>query len=152
MKTDQIVVATAEHCIHVAKNLRPADAAEAAAMNLDPVQTTLDSFSQSLYTKAWLVDGKPAAVFGLASLMITGATGIPWLCTTDLVNQNRRKFVVHSRRVVAEMLQIFPHLENYVDARYASCLRWLDWAGFQVHPAAPIGPLQMPFHRVEKRA
>jgi hypothetical protein len=50
------------------------------------------------------------------------------------------------------MLQVFPHLINFVHAENRTSVRWLRRLGFTVHPVMPYGRLGEPFHPFEMRA
>jgi hypothetical protein len=46
------------------------------------------------------------------------------------------------------MLDLYPHLENYVDVRNELSIKWLRWLGFQFDPQPiPYGVWEMPFFR-----
>ncbi len=71
--------------------------------------------------------------------------------TTDLVEKNKTTFLRYSRPMIEVMLAEFSHLENYVDARYKKCIRWLKWLGFVIHDAVPFGVQGLRFHKFEMR-
>ncbi len=48
------------------------------------------------------------------------------------------------------MLDLFPHLQNYVDARNEISIRWLKWLGFRFDPKpVPYGIWGLPFLRFQ---
>lgn len=115
-----------------------------------------DALAESVLrsTKAWTwtADGEPIAIFGVAPVALLGGIGAPWLLGTDRVPRFPRVLVREGRRYVAEMLGLFPHLVNYVDARNVVSVRWLARLGFKVHEPQPYGAAGLPFHRFEMRA
>ena len=46
-----------------------------------------------------------------------------------------------------QMVMHYRLLQNHVDARNTEAVRWLGWLGFEMDPALPFGPDQLPFHR-----
>ncbi|WP_017773847.1 hypothetical protein [Paraburkholderia kururiensis] len=147
-----VVEATLDHVAYLAANLRDEDRAEVHALTgADPERVIAFCAHTSIFSWVWLVDGNPAAIFGLSADSLMSETGMPWLLTTPLVELQPITFLRHGRTWRDRMAAMFPHLENYVDARYARCIRWLEWLGFEIHPAAPYGVHGMPFHRFEMR-
>ncbi len=60
-------------------------------------------------------------------------------------------FIKECRRRIPQMLELFPHLVNYVDARHVISVRWLKRMGFHFDPdPVPYGPFGMDFYRFYK--
>lgn len=144
------VPATLEHADYVAANLRQAEIDELKALaGTEPLPSTRACVERSERAWAWLVDGEPAALFGVASRNIIGDKGEPWLLTTDLVDRHPVRFLRSCAIAIENMKGSYPILENWVDARHTVCVKWLGWLGFTVHPARPYGVMGLPFHRFE---
>lgn len=142
----RIVDATLEHALELAGNVRPADAAEVMASHgFSSKDALLVSMSVSLISKTLLVDGKVAAVFGLAPLEADPRVGQPWLLTSEIITRMPGEFFRLSRLVISEFLAVFPILKQQVDARYGAALRWLERLGFVLGEPAPFGPAGLPF-------
>lgn len=153
MSAHTVIPATIEHVWALAPRLREIERLELQALGCEtPLEAMLFSLSVSPYTRAWLVNGVVMCVWGLAAPSMIGRVGSPWLLTCDLVDSHKLAFLRKSRRIIADMLQQFPILGYYVDARHVVCVQWLRWLGFTVHAAVPFGPHSMPFHPFEKRA
>lgn len=151
--TSTIVPATLEHVESIAARMRIEDAQELyASIGLQPIDGLRISFERSLYAWTWLVDGVPATMFGIGTHSIIGSEGVVWMMGTDLVVTHRRAFLRATKRRIDRLLDIYPILTNYVDARYADCIAWLRWLGFEIHPAAPYGFERRPFHRFTLKA
>jgi hypothetical protein len=144
----QIVPATEAHARAMAPHLRAADADEVLALGFAPDDALVESVRASFEAWTALVDGRPMCMWGLTAPMIMDVVGVPWLLTTPEIERHRRAFLVGSRRMVAEMLAVFPRLENWVDPRHTKAVRWLRWLGFTVEAPAPYGPLGAMFCRV----
>lgn len=148
-----IVPATLEHVQSIAPRMRAEDAAELyASIGLEPLDGLRSSFERSLYSWTWLVDGVPATMFGIGTANVIGDTGVVWMMGTDLVADHWPAFLRATRRNLHKLLAIYPNLTNNVDARYADCIAWLRWLGFEILPARPYGFEKRPFHPFILRA
>lgn len=146
------VPATVDHVEDLAPRLRRADCAEIwATGRYSPREALHMSLRNSRASVAALADGVPFAIFGVAPRSALSETGIPWLLGSDDIEQHRRAFLRHGRVFVAAMLDMYPHLENYVDARNTTSIEWLKWLGFDILPATPFGVYRMLFHKFEMR-
>lgn len=151
MTSFQIIPARANHAWLIARHMREADIIEVAACGYSPLSALVEGYKSSAYCKTILIDGEPSMMFGVAPLSLLRGDGSPWLLGTEAVHKARRPFLRASRRVIVEMLALFPHLVNYVDARNTVSIEWLAWLGFRIHPAVPIGQQGEPFHLFEMR-
>lgn len=131
----------------LAPRLRAADVAEVAASS---GRTPAEALRVGLQMgRAWTVflGGEPVAMYGFAVVSLAGGTASPWLLGTEAVSEHPWVFGRQARRVVDAWLQIFPRMQNFVDARHTAAVRWLEWLGFTLEPARPHGVLGLPFHR-----
>ena len=143
----RLVPVARAHIDAVAAALRPADRAEVwAAAHLMPFAAVSDSVARSETAFTGLVDGQPALIAGVGRASLLGATGVPWMLGTALIDRHPVAFLSHSRRVVAGWRRDFARLVNRVDARNRAAVRWLAWLGFRIDPAKPFGPEGLPFH------
>ena len=141
------------HAFSIASRMRAEDAAEGlATYNLDPYDVMVQNLKSSDRAWTWMVDGVPACMFGYTSPSNISNVIYPWLMTTDLVEKHRTMFLRYSRPMLEVMLSQSGKLENFVDARYKSCIRWLKWCGFTLHAPQPFGAHGLPFHRFERSA
>jgi len=148
-----IVPATVEHARAMAPRMRKEDAAEVwASLHAGPLEALEISLSWSLFAWTWMVGGEPAAMFGIGTADVMGTTGIPWLLSTDAVERFSTTFLRGCKRNLRTLLRTFPHIENYVDARYTRCIRWLEWLGFSIGEPVPFGKEGLPFRHFEMRA
>jgi len=98
------------------------------------------------------IDGQLAAILGAAPLSVVSGLGSPWMLGTPVLDANSRILVRSTPGYIAQMLQAFPHLVNFVHAKNTTSVRWLRRLGFTVHEARPFGALGEPFHPFEMRA
>lgn len=110
--------------------LRRADNDELAAQNRDPFDALHDSYMASKpHVFTIVVDGKPAGVFGVGQ----GPTmhhGVPWMLGNEKLLKIPRDLVVIGREWINYLNGIYPHLENWVDARNDVSIRWLKAMDF----------------------
>jgi hypothetical protein len=144
-----IVPAHRDHIFWIASNMAEADRREVEALAMGPYRGLEDSLNRSV--KAWtgmVADNRPVCMFGVTPMDILGGIGSPWLLGTDEVKTHAKTFMRLNREYVPKMLELFPHLVNWVDARHAVAIRWLKWLGFQFDPEpVPYGVRKMPFYR-----
>lgn len=130
--------------------MRRADREEVEAASGDVEGSLVDGVCESNWVLAGTVDGELACIFGLVPLNgLLGRRGVPWMLGTDLLDKHPGALMKRCRGYVALMLRTYPHLLNFVDARNTRSIRWLKRLGFTLHPAAPYGAQQRPFHLFE---
>ena len=143
-----IRLATAKDAIIIARNLRREDALEAEALaGVSPSVLMKKSFSNSMESWVWVKDDEPGAIWGVAMDSIIGGTAQIWLVSTPVVDRYPIEFLRSSRKVLEVLQTRYPVLENWVDARYVKCIRWLEWLGFTMGEAEPFGVQGLPFHK-----
>jgi hypothetical protein len=143
-----IVEATVRQCFQMAPHLRQAEVDEVGALAMSPLYALIYSLTHSLQAWTWLVDDKPAAMWGLRVDSMLGNYAVAWLLTTDAVEKYPITFIKGCLKERDRMKQSFAVLENFVDARHETCLRWLQWLGFDIEAPKPFGPHQQLFCRV----
>lgn len=141
--------ATDEDCIALAQTMRQEDRDEIA---ITAGGSTLDALRLSLARSSHAVTavdgvGRVICMFGVGSMGFLSIAGSPWLLGSDLVNDHWRLFVRLSRKYLAAILDLYPELENAVDARADRSVRWLASLGFTVDRPEPIGLGGAPMRR-----
>jgi hypothetical protein len=159
MRADAAIVeATYADAAALAASLRPEDAAELAAIGETDMTLAINRcMDASTVSFAAVLDGQVGAMFGCGP--VRSALGSPdglgwvWFITGKTFAQKPRPFARPARAVMAQLLERFPILVNYIDARYEAAVRWAKWLGFDVGAPVPYGPAGMLFHpaRLEKR-
>ena len=147
--THQIVPASLEHALQLAPRLRKGDLAEIkAASGLEPEDALVLSLAMAPKSWAWLYRGRVMAIFGVGPHPYKAGVGIPWLLGTKAAERHKMFFLRNSRRIIDEMLDEFPVMENYVDARNTTSIQWLHWCGFVLAEVVPFyGVQRLPFIR-----
>jgi hypothetical protein len=138
----------------LAAGMRAQDIAELEAVGRpDLVAVVRESIAVSTWCWTVTVDGELAAILGVTRHgTVLAPIGVPWMLGTELVRQHRRCLARLTPQYIDQMLQVAPHLLNYVHARNTVAVRWLKRTGFRLHPARPHGPFGEPFHLFEMRA
>ena len=72
--------------------------------------------------------GEIVNVFGLASAQ---GIGIPWMLASPDLIKYQKLLMQYSKRIIEEMLFLFPMLLNHVDSRNEVHIRWLKHMGFK---------------------
>jgi hypothetical protein len=148
-----IIPATQEHVAQMLPHVRLADRNEVMASSGQPVDELLGKcVAMSEMVWAGLVHDRVACIFGVVGASLLSETGHPWLIGTDLIEQHAKPFLRRNKKMVGVMLDRYPLLENYVDARNATAIQWLRWLGFTFSDAQPYGAYRMPFHKFEMRS
>jgi hypothetical protein len=138
---------TVEDCLELARNMRRADELECRALGFQrPEDAVLRSYATADFSVALVFDGKVAAVGGLKRLEET--RGLVWLLTSNAIAGHHLAYHRAAKKTLAAFLSVCPRLEQYIDARYTACLRWLVSLGWSVSDPAPYGVLGMDFCRV----
>jgi len=118
------------HVEHVARNMREGDACECWALGgLTPRQALDHPLACDGPRWTGMLDGEPAAIFGVVPLTVMGGAGVAWLLGTPLLLKHWRIFARRSKPLLAELLDHYDKLVNVVHADNRVALRWLEWAG-----------------------
>jgi hypothetical protein len=142
----RIVDATRAHALELAPKVRQEDAAEVKASGgYEPLQALELALDASVLSMTLLIDGKVAAMFGVAKATHEVGVGYPWLLSSAAVKHHQKAFFKLSGPAVEQLLAIFPTLVQYVDARYVAALRWLKRLGFELQPPIIFGVEKRPF-------
>ena len=141
----QVRSVTAEDVALVAMRMRGPDRDEAAHHHLSPIEGLRQSIAVSLESWTVVIDGVPAAIFGLSP---RGALpgGAPWLLATDAFAMGGGlRIGRQARRIVASWSRGMA-LENYCDTRNTVALRFLEWLGFRIelHKGCVMAKFWMP--------
>jgi hypothetical protein len=148
MPVVQVIPATLEHAQELLPHVRQADIDEfESGWSMTPDQVLTYGLQHSAFCWAGLANGEVVTIFGVTPASILTGSGTPWLIASDRLDKYSRAFIRHSRPLLAGILETFPRLENYVDARNIAAKQWLHWMGFRLYDPVPAGPNGMLFHR-----
>ena len=118
------------HVAVVAERMRQADRDEVLALSgLTPREALDQSLAQAGPRWCGLLDGEPAAIFGVVPVTALSGTGVAWLLGTPLLEKHWRTFAKASRPLADELLARYDVLMNVLHADNRIALRWLEWMG-----------------------
>lgn len=143
----EIVPATDEHLMTVARNMRLDDRREIWASNkMTPHRAMLQSKRAGAEVWAGTVDGEAVCVFGIVPVTLLSKHGIIWLLGTEGVETHARVFLRMNKEWLAEAKGRWLTLSNMVDKRNTAALRWVRWLGGKFSdPTRRNGVVFMPF-------
>ena len=146
-----VIPAHTDHLLWLANNMAEADRDECAAGGMGPYRALESALRRSAAAWTGMVNDEPVRMFGVVPAgHLLGGIGAPWFSETPELQHHRISFLKHCRQYVSQMLDIFPHLVDFVDVRHKKAIRWLKWLGFEVSPEpVAFGPFKMPFYRFE---
>jgi hypothetical protein len=141
-------VSTPEDAEYIGKHMRLADVEEIfAATGMDHEDSIMIAQKYADYCMTAKVDGVPVAMFGVKNTSMLLPRGCPWLLATDEMERHPIEVMKASRQYMREVKKHYEYLENYVDTRHETSIRWLQRFGFEVDIALPFGFQNLPFHR-----
>ena len=91
------------------------------------------------------IKGEMVCVFGVTDLL--ESRGVPWMIATNNIKKYPKSFIKASDQIFPVIIEGFEYLENYVDKRNTTSIRWLERLGFEILPPKPFGVANMPFHK-----
>ena len=133
-----------EDVAEIAANLREGDRAEVEALGLTPMFAVDYSFRGSDHAYTGTLDGKPALIFGVGDSMFSDEASV-WALGTPLCDRAPLAMVRLGRKIIGMLLEEYPVMTNYCDARYGKSIKWLKLLGFSVGEPEPYGDRKMPF-------
>lgn len=147
-----LVPSLPSHLGWIAANMRAIDRSECLAMGHQPKHALRLARRRALWSLTAVVDGEPAALFGLVVGNMVEGVGIPFFLGTDAVYKQARNLLVRGPSVIALMRQTTPFLINLVAADNANAIRLLKRWGFEVgaatetHGGMEFATFRMPAH------
>lgn len=127
-----IVPASPAHVGRIAAAMRAIDRREAAAMGHAPKAALRAGLVASSDCWTALVDGVPAAMFGVVPVSAIDRSGRPWFLGTDAVPRQARALIALGPDIVARMHAEFAHLANHVSCENRRAIGLLRRWGFVV--------------------
>jgi len=136
---------------YLISNMRQPDIDELMALVGNVANVVKESVRLSNYKWSVYANNEFVCIFGIGSPTLLSDTGIVWMLGTDLLEKHKGSFIRHSREYIEAMLDVYPYLTNFVDARNKRTIRWLKFMGFTFKEAKILGKARLPFHQFEMR-
>lgn len=147
MTTYEVIPTTVEHVIELAETMRQEDRDEVwASAHFTAWDGLVSSIRYTDEPLTALADGVVLCIFGVGKRTLISRIGYPWMLSSNAVPQHLRTWARGSKVAFNYLTRNVDYMENYVDARYTSAVRWLKWLGFTVYPPEPFGKDQLDFH------
>lgn len=127
----EVVPATPAHARAMAPLMSDKDRAEAVALGMTPEAALLHSLEGSLVADCAIINGTPAAMWGLCPKSLIGERALMWMLGTPAVQRNAKALLVMSRYFTEWAQERYSVLEALIDSRHDQALRWVLWLGFQ---------------------
>lgn len=141
--------ANKEDARYIAQHMRQCDKDEVwASDHKTPDEAMREGLQNSIFA-CTVENGVPIAMFGICPFDITGDKASVWLLATDDLDKIKVRFALNSRKFIDTMLEYYPKLENYVDARNTKSINWLKFCGAKIDDPVPFGAEKKPFHHFE---
>lgn len=153
----EIVPAKLTHVGPIAIAMRDIDRLECHVFGHSPKDALRLGLMASTIAWTALVDGKPVAMFGAATISLLDGIGRPWLLMTNEAEKHHRAIVRFGRIYTEAIHRHYARLENWVHVDNSAAIRWLSRLGFAVggvdvirgQPMRPFvrcaTPLPLPF-------
>lgn len=113
-------------------DLRPPDLAECLLGGMTGEFALQRSIELSLSSFVATHDGEPLAFWGYAPQSLAGQVCYAWMLSTVLADRFPILLGLGSRRIVSNLLTLYPHIIINVDPAHLVAIAWLDWLGFTV--------------------
>ncbi len=151
IKSAFIVDGRDHHVEALVGKLRQADIDEiAASTGGDPDEILRRSWNNSKIRYAIMWKGEVVGVFGVAPLWLSSMVGIVWMMGSDRVSEISLSMVRLGREFIEKMMDEYPVLCNWVDARNELSIKWLKKVGFEVSDkVSAVWGGDVPFHFFE---
>jgi len=116
-----------------------------ASNNVDPEEALRRGIAESIYC-CTICNGSPIGIFGIVPETILGNKAVIWMLSSEEIKKIKVKFLRTNREFIDNMLEFYPYLYNYVDARNEQSLKWLKHCGATIKDEAePYGVEGKPF-------
>lgn len=143
-----VIVRPTRHAdvVAIKDHLRKSDIEEIwSSTHLTPEEALIQSRAASSLCQTVLHRHSPVAIFGTAPVPNRPEAAGVWFLATDDLQVMWLSFLRMSKECVSRMLDEYPLLFNWVDARNAESIEWLQWIGAKIEKPRPFGPDKMPF-------
>lgn len=105
MATFEIVEAKAWHCGAMSRLLRLEHQKAVAMIGLNSHRELRGAFDDSIFRKAWIIDGKLSAVGGVTGPALS-SYGLIWLAFSNAATKYPMAIIKESRRQIAQIMRI----------------------------------------------
>lgn len=127
------------HCGQIARILRAEHRSAILAIGLDPHRELRTCFDASCHRRAWFLDGRLVAVFGVTGPRIA-STGFIWLALSEEATKYPVKLVREAIREIREVMITKRVLTTTIQTQDEAAVRFARFLGFErADEVLPIG-------------
>ncbi len=135
----EIVEAKPFHCGAMARLLRREHAAILARRGDDIHRELRGCFDQSAFRRAWLIDGRLAALGGVTGTALS-SDGMLWLALTQEATRHPKAIVDEARRQLDGLMQVKRRLSAFIHGGDEAALRLAIFLGFTIDGVSSPAP------------
>lgn len=147
----QVVEAKPYHVGQIVHRLRRDHAAELGALKIDAHRALKTAFDLSSFRRAWLIDGKVAALGGVTGSLIS-PTGTVWLSFTEDATRFPLAIIRETRKQLAEIMSTRTEIESGVMMGDAAAWRFAAFLGFYLKRHAADGTGMVTLGKLKNRS
>ena len=126
--------------------MKPSDANEIwASHHHTPEEALTLCLDKSIFC-ATVENGNPIAMFGIYADNIIGTEASIWMLSSEDLYKIKTRFLRNCKGFIKMMLEYYPYLHNYVDARNLKTIAWLKFLGAEIEEAKSFGVDGLPFN------
>jgi hypothetical protein len=137
----EIIDARAYHCGQMARILRHDHLAAMERMGADPHRELRTCFDNSAFRKAWLIDGKLAALGGVGGALVSGH-GMVWLAFSEQATRYPVAIIKEARRQLDGLMGVKRELVTWLHEADPASLRLALFLQFRATDGPWKGPAQ----------
>lgn len=137
----EIVEGKRRHCGAIARLIRAEHRRETEAAGRSVHREIVACFEQSSFCKAWLIDGRLAALGGVMGTL-ANSTGMVWLALSEEASRYPKAIVEEARRQLAGLMVVKRELQASLFEGDEASIRLALFLRFQVKGASWDGPAE----------
>lgn len=139
---------TNEDVQYIVDNIRAEDEIECLSLSGSTIREALDNTPDLLKnSQVWVVENKVVCIFGVNPC--GDGTGVVWLLATNDFDKYNKLFAVKCLSVFKKVIKDYNYLVNYVYSKNTTSIKWLEWLGFKIYDAQPVGIKGANFHKFD---
>ncbi len=132
------------------ENIREDDVNEIKAIGGKTVRECINE-TKDIEDNSWVWEheGKVMCIFGVNPIEDEDCVGAIWMLATKFFDEHEMIFAKTCKSILNEIITKFKYIFNYVHAENLKSIKWLEWLGFDISEAVPLGVNGEIFHRFE---
>lgn len=138
-RASEIVEAKPYHCGQMARLMRRAQRDSLLQAGLDPHRELQARFAESYLRRAWLIEGRLAALGGITGTRLS-AYGFIWLVIAEATRRHPRAIVEEARHQLKDIMRTKLEVATAIVTSDPAALRLAAFLGFHVAHQGPGAP------------